>query len=195
MKSGNLLLALGLLLLAGTLSAQTSTSGIYLTAADFQQKRLQNTINADATNIIDGIRLNGASAFITVIRNGEKTRIAKDGIYGVRLRTGQTYRLVDRVAYEVLNPDDDLLLYRWETVSSAKNPIPPRYFFSAGADGQLSDLTTANLKKAYPDRHAFHDALDQYFTSGRSLLQFDDFHRQFKLVRLFVQSSGQVMTY
>ena len=59
------------------------------------------------------------------------------------------------------------------------------YYFSAGADGQVFELTVNNLKQAYPANHRCHDSLDQTFALG-GVEQFDEFHKMFKVSRLLM---------
>ena len=187
MKTNGFFITLAIMAWSITATAQSDSSGIYLTATDFQNKVLSYAIDCSTEKHV--IRLNDMSAYTTIIHNGEKIKLAKDRIYGAKLCSGKTYRWVKRVEYEVLNPNDQLLLYRHEVVSTAKNYVAPKYFFSTGADSQLVDLAKANLKNAFPASHKFHDELDKYFKDDKSLLEFDDYHSQYKLVRIFLQAS------
>ena len=36
-------------------------------------------------------------------------------------------------------------------------------------------------KKAFPDNHAFHDALDVNFKEDKELISYDDFHKLYKV--------------
>src|SRR2546428_7567152 len=62
------------------------------------------------------------------------------------------------------------------------------YFFSVGPNGEVLPLTIANLKKAFPDSHRFHDNLDMAFRNDSQLAKYDDFHKMFKVNRLLIAS-------
>jgi hypothetical protein len=63
-----------------------------------------------------------------------------------------------------------------------------KYFFSVGAGGEIFPLTIINLKKAFPDHHAFHDSLDMMFTNDWQLTKYDEFHKMYKVNRLLAAS-------
>ena len=50
-------------------------------------------------------------------------------------------------------------------------------------------LTILNLKKAFPDNHAFHDRLDMMFKNDSQLTKFDEFHKMFKVNRVLAAST------
>ena len=54
---------------------------------------------------------------------------------------------------------------------------------------EIVPLTILNLKKALPDNHTFHDLLDMSFKHDSDLTKYDDFHKMFKVNRLFVAST------
>ncbi len=47
------------------------------------------------------------------------------------------------------------------------------YYFSSSASSEVKELTLTNLKKAFPDNHKFHDALDAEFKSDSELALYD----------------------
>ncbi len=62
------------------------------------------------------------------------------------------------------------------------------YFFSTTADSPILPLTIENLKSAYPDKSAFHYALDAYFNSDKQLMAYDVYAKMYKLKFLFLQT-------
>lgn len=86
--------------------------------------------------------------------------------------------------YTVVNPGEPLILYKY--VHRAHSPkeadkYSPKYFFTTKSSDVLMALSKANLKKAFPANHAFHDAIDANFDSEAELIKYDDFHKMYKL--------------
>ncbi|MES2648124.1 MAG: hypothetical protein V4717_14700 [Bacteroidota bacterium] len=166
-------------------NAQKDSSGIYLNANDFNQKKLSYAINCKIEKHKIKRYAFFAKDYITVIHQGIKYQLSKDSVFGFRTCDEKSFRIIDKTDYSILNPDDDLLLYKFQVMSTAKDPRSPIFKFSVRANGALFDLNTTNLKNIFPDNHAFHDELDSQFRNKNSLLEFDNYHKQYKLVRLF----------
>lgn len=166
---------------------QKDSSGVYITAVDFANKKLTYSINCKTEK--HKIKLNNFSNrdYITVIHEGIKYNISKDSVFGFKTCTGSSYRIADKIDYTILNPGDMLLLYEFLPLSIPKNPSPPVHKLSKGADGPMLDLTIENVKSIYPGNHQFHDEVENTFRSNSSLLSYDKFHKQYKLVRLFIK--------
>lgn len=166
---------------------QKDSSGVYMTAVDFTNKKLTYGINCKTEN--HKIKLNNFfnRDYITVIHEGNKYNISKDSVFGFKTCNGSSYRIADKIDYTILNADDNLLLYEFIPMSAPKNPQPPVHKFSNGADGPMLDLTIENVKNIYPDYHLFHDEIENIFRSNSSLLSYDRYHKQYKLVRLFIK--------
>ena len=86
--------------------------------------------------------------------------------------------------YTVLNTGEAITIYKYvHTAHSQKEAekFAPRYFFSLKSTDVLQELTMTNLKKAFPENHAFHDALDVNFKEDKELISYDEFHKIYKL--------------
>ncbi len=194
------LLLAPMLLTAGLASAivNDAAQGIYLTADDYQNGRL--TSASDCKAIDHKIELHDLlnKPFIHVTHNGDTRQYAKGEIYGFRTCDGRDYRFVGTREYQILEAKgasiysaqyqagregDDLSL------NDDRRPVYA-YFFSVSAAGPVLPLTRANLKRAFANNHAFHDALDQTFRSDAELAQYDDFHKMFKVNRLLSASTS-----
>ena len=117
------------------------------------------------------------------------------GITGLLLTIGSQYATAQeatlttktatkKMGYTILNPGETITLYKYVHAShSAKeaDKYAPKYYFTNKASDVLTDLTKTNLKKAYPDNHAFHDALDANFKEDKELINYDDFHKMYKI--------------
>jgi len=93
--------------------------------------------------------------------------------------------------YTVLNPKEPIVIYKY--VHGAHSPkeaekYAPKYFFTTNSHNVLQELTRMNLKKAFPDNHAFHDALDAQFEEDKELTGYDDFHKMYKVNRVYTST-------
>jgi hypothetical protein len=166
---------------------QKDSSGVYMSAVDFTNKKLTYGINCKTENHKIKLNIFFNRDYITVIHEGNKYNISKDSVFGFKTCNGSSYRIADKIDYTILNADDNLLLYEFIPMSAPKNPQPPVHKFSKGADGPMLDLTIENVKNIYPDNHLFHDEIENTFRSNSSLLSYDRYHKQYKLVRLFIK--------
>ena len=94
----------------------------------------------------------------------------------------RNYRVVGSDRYQVLEAKA-LYIYSLD-VLVRKGTFDKAYFFSVGPNGDLLPLTILNLKKQFPDNHAFHDLLDMWFKHDSDLTRYDQFHKMFKVNRL-----------
>jgi hypothetical protein len=85
--------------------------------------------------------------------------------------------------YTVLNPGQPVTIYKYQHLSHSPKEAEkyaPKYYFTTSSSDVLQDLTKMNLKKAFPENHPFHDALDAQFTDDTNLYAYDDFHKMYK---------------
>lgn len=89
--------------------------------------------------------------------------------------------------YTVLNAGEPITIYKYvhRTHSPKENDkYKPQHYFTTSTSDVLQPLTKANLKKAYPNNHGFHDALDANFKGDDELAGYDDFHKMYKVNHL-----------
>lgn len=167
-----IVLGIFFLLLVFHAHSQMDSSGVYLTPTDFSNKTLSYAKHCK--NEKNNIYFNhfADAPNLTVYEGSEKIKLRKTEIYGARLCSGVTYRFINNVAYEVLNPEQNLLMYKLERTSAPKYPIPTKYFFSKGPRGTLIPLTKKNLKNAFPDNRKLHHDLKKDNNSGKNLLEY-----------------------
>src|SRR5262245_21976314 len=94
----------------------------------------------------------------------------------------RNYRVVGSDRYQIVEAKT-LYIYFLDVIVR-KGASEKAYFFSVGPTGDVLPLTILNLKKAFPDNHAFHDFLDMAFKHDSDLTKYDDFHKMFKVNRL-----------
>jgi hypothetical protein len=96
--------------------------------------------------------------------------------------------------YTVLNPGEPITIYKYQHPSHSPKEAEkyaPKYFFTTSSANVLKELTKMNLKKAFPNDHAFHDALDVNFREDKELINYDDFHKMYKLNRVYTTTVKQ----
>jgi len=86
--------------------------------------------------------------------------------------------------YTVINAGEAITIYKY--AHKAHSPktaeqYPIKYFFTTSASDVLQPLTKANLKKTFPENHPFHDALDANFKEDAELINYDGFHKMYKI--------------
>lgn len=170
--------------------AQKDSSGIYKTANDFSAKKLSLAINCKTES--HKIKVNDIfnQDHITVVHDGKSYDFKKSDIYGYKLCNGETYRFSGNKDYQVMNPNEVILMYKVEVMQTkAASPKVYSYFFSKDAASSLQDLTKANLKAAFPANHKFHDELDANFKSDSELTAYDSFHKMYKVNHILMMTS------
>lgn len=180
-------LALGLSALAQAPSARTS--GLYLTAQDYERGRV--SYQGDCASQSHKLELHDVlhKSYIHVTHAGEKKRFAKTALFGFRACDGQSYRFVSNLEYPILEAGT-LYIYRREVLVShgrGRHGVK-QYYFSVGATGEIRALTLENLKQAFPENHAFQQSLDEAFGSGQKLSEYDEVRKTFKVNRLLAAS-------
>jgi len=86
--------------------------------------------------------------------------------------------------YTVLNAGEAIVIYKYQHPSHSPKEAEkygPKYFFTTGSSNELQPLTKTNLKKAFPENHPFHDALDATFKEDKELTLYDNFHKMYKV--------------
>lgn len=171
--------------------AQNDSSGIYKTPSDFSAKKLSLAINCKTES--HKIKINDIfnQDRITVVHDGKSYDFKKSDIYGYKLCNGETYRFSGNKDYQVMNPNEMILLYKVEIMQTkATAPKVYSYYFSKDASSALQDLTKANLKAAFPTNHKFHDGLDVNFKSDSELTAYDSFHKMYKVNHILMMTTN-----
>lgn len=173
----------------GSTIAVAQKSGVYLTVSDFESGKLSYVINCSTEKHKIKLHEFLDKDYITVVHKGQSINLKKEEIFGYRDCTDKIYRLALNRHFEVLNPTERILLFKIETLPSKSQPETTAYYFSNNASGNVQDLTLTNLKKAFPDNHKFHDALDAQFKTDDDLAAYDFFHKEYKINRIYSNST------
>ena len=183
---------LGLLLAclyAVALNAQISKSGIFRTANDFLNHNLEYA--TPCSNQAHKISIDPLfkRRQVMVRYKGEVHRLDKDSIYAVQYCSGVVERLFQRKTYPMVNPNEPILVYKVTTTQATKgHPILISWYFSKDANSPIQQLTIQNLLSAFPDNHAFHDAIMADFKTDDELNRYDTMHKMMRINRLFENS-------
>ena len=166
-------------------------SGIYLTARDFNNHEL--TYGFDCNSNAGKLKLNdlsgGSSGYI--ISKGEKHSFDKYKTYGYQNCDNEIYRFFGKDAYQILDTAEFYLYYRYRQVEKVKGKglvKTDEYYFSKDAGSPIQLLTAENLKRTFPDNHAFHYAIDSHFRTDQELIAYDSYSKCYKLKFLYKQS-------
>ena len=182
----------GCMFLGGNVAtAQTSrTSGVYLTAADYENSELR--FEGDCGSKTHKLELHDVlnKPYIDVTHESQKRRYSKDELFGFRDCEGRDYRFASKPEYQILEAKELYIYSRDLTVNQGRtNRTVREYYFSVGANGQIKALTLENLKQTLPQNHRFHDWLDATFGAGQNPAEYDEFHKMFKVNRLWIASN------
>jgi hypothetical protein len=178
------------LFLSISVFAQSDGSGIYKTADDLKSGKL--ALAVDCKTESHKIKLNDffGKSYITVVHEGKDYKFEKKDIYAYQLCGGETYRFVSNTKeYLILNPKEQILIYKEEALTGKGSLKRVYYFFSKDAASPIQSLTMENLKAAFPTNHKFHDAMDATFQGDAGLAQYDEFHKMYKINRLLAANN------
>ena len=171
-----------------TLFAFAQNSGVYLSASDFASGKLTYGINCSTEK--HKIMLNEFlnQDYITVVHDKQSHKLLKKEIFGYKDCDNLTYRFAEKSHYVILNPTEQILLYKHAIKGSKNQPAEVHYYFSVFGAGEVQALTLMNLKKAFPENHKLHDALDAEFKTDDQLSEYDTFHKMYKVNRLYAST-------
>jgi hypothetical protein len=185
MKKLLFLLLTGSFFTLSTTEAQQDSCGLYLTAQDFINGKLSYARYCDQyiPNMKEEL-LN--SRHIVILQSGDTYQIDRTNIYAIRCCEGKIIRIYQDGCYPVMNPGENLLIYKvMQNPTSKGQPARIKFYFSKDAGSDIEDLTLDNLKAALPDNQAFLRALDAQFRSDKDLFAYDNFHKCYKLNRVY----------
>ena len=160
--------------------ASTSLQMILQITASVYYKTEKHKISAD---------LIFRDKIISVKHNDTVYTFQKDSVFAARYCDNSIVRFSNNQQYPLLNPAEAILLYKVVSGSGIKgSPIVTKYYFSNGAKDSIRELTLNNIKKSFPDNHKFHNLLDMQFKSDDELIEYDRFHKCYKINQILKSS-------
>ena len=186
------LLLLTAVFFTATVCAQNRSSGIFRTATDFTRGNMEYAIQCDSQSHKIKTDLLFKRNRVIVKHEGKTYKLDKSSVYDVRYCSGVVERLYQRKAYPMVNPYEAILIYKVNIPSMGKNqPAQTQWYFSKDAASPIQPLTISNLTGAFPDNHAFHDAIIAEFKADSELNKYDMVHKMMRINRLFLNTKKQ----
>jgi hypothetical protein len=168
------------------------TSGVYLTATDYQAGRL--AFAGDCGSKEHKLELHDVlhKSYIHVTHGSDKRKYAKADLFGFRACNGKDYRFATNLEYLILE-NKDLYIYAQDIWKQhGKVGYTERaYYVSAGPSGDIVPLTMENLKRIVPDNQKFQSLVDRAFgpaAKGAQLAEYDKTRKMFRLNELLMAS-------
>lgn len=163
--------------------------GIFLTETDFRKGQAAFVSHGDTLCKIR-LHLVFARKPIAVRCGQQQYTLAKDSVFGYKTRDGSCYRLYQHQTYTILNPNEEILLYRYCQPGAGKGEAPTvLYYFSKRGMPTLYKLTIGNLLRCFSDKARFCTLLEVRYRHDSELTEYDAFHHQYKLNRLLELSN------
>lgn len=100
-------------------------------------------------------------------------------------------RIFNHHSYEVMDTAFFFIYHGYKTIEKIPNKgvmTVDQYYFSKTASGEIVELSIINLEKAFPENYRFHYALEEEFTSDKSLMAYDNYLKEYKVKYLFSAS-------
>ena len=100
-------------------------------------------------------------------------------------------RVFNHHSYEVIDTALFFIYHGYKTIEKIPNKgvmTVDQYYFSKTASGEIVELSIVNLEKAFPENYRFHYALEEEFTSDKSLMAYDNYLKEYKVKYLFSAS-------
>ncbi len=167
-----------------TLVAQIKARGLFCTADDFRRNQLCYSGTEVKIRIHEVIKKNRVS----VTTRDSAFTLLKKQLFGYRDPSGHDYRFFQNESYFILNPGEEILLYkRTKGTGLRDSPLTDTYFFSKTTDSEILPLTLYQLRLAFSDNPEIENQIAFYFRSDEELIQFDPLKKQFKLNQLLQQ--------
>jgi len=164
-------------------------SGLYLTAADYQNGQLAFAGSCGAAGHKLEIHDVTNKPYVDITNESQEHRYAKDQVFGFHACDGHDYRFGWSLEYQILEAKDLCIYARDIPVSPGKGFHLQRvYYFSVGSRGPIAALTSANLKAAFPNNGKFNASIDNTFGDGEDVAQYDQPNKMFKVNRLLAAS-------
>lgn len=165
-------------------------SGLYVSAADFEARRLTGAISCRSMSRPIDRHAFARAKVVAMPGARPEQSFAKASLFGFRACDGTDVRFAGGANLRVVRAAP---LYMYENqylVLEGKrgSRLVTEYSFSLTVADSVRPLTIGALKRAYPENHRFHDLLDMAFRSDAELARYDEFHREYRVARLLRES-------
>ncbi|MFM2224448.1 MAG: hypothetical protein RJA07_650 [Bacteroidota bacterium] len=195
MKKQFTFLLLFFCLMRSIIFAQSSSTGIYLTAKDFQQHKISFTSSPQKKYkiSIDEIFY---SPFIKISFGDSTIKLSKEIVYGYRNSQNISFRFFNKNEFEISNPTETILLYKLTVAAGARgSATTTKYFFSKDAASPIVPLSIYNLQKIFANDASFQEWITIYFHTDEELLKYDAVNKMYQLNHVFQISKTNLLTF
>jgi hypothetical protein len=162
--------------------AQEGNQGVYLSAKDFTNGKI-SFVNDQSKKYKLHWNEPLNSSTTKVIIGDSVIKLNKDSIFGYRDKKNVCYRFYNKVAYKIINPTEEILIYSKTSSEGVpkNNHTVTKYYFSPNASSQIYPLTKWQLKTVLINDVAFNKLLDVYFHNDDDLFAFDNNNKVYYL--------------
>lgn len=162
-------------------ACQTPVKGLYKTAHDYLNDSLSFTGKHTRIRTHELFKKN----YIAVTFNDSTYTYLKNAVYGYKDKEGTTFRFFNNAIYTLINPGEQILLYKRTSGTGMKNsPFVDLYFFSKDAGAEVMPLTLANVARTFAANRSFVTLAEICFHNDNDLPAYDLVHHQYRLNRL-----------
>ncbi len=168
----------------------TVTSGIFLTAKDFQHNKLIQEVDCENDKAKFKTNKFFSKSSFDVLYKGKSITYKKKNIYAYRNCDNKVWRFYNDKEYQILEISD-LYIYSARKIVMDGGIIEeePLYYFSSTSNGDIKKLTLANLKLTFPTNQVYQNMLDSEFMNDTKIYRYDVIHKMYKVNYLLIQSN------
>ena len=162
--------------------AQEGNQGVYLSAKDFTNGKI-SFVNDQSKKYKLHWNEPFNSSTTKIIIGDSVIKLNKDSIFGYRDKKNVCYRFYNKVAYKIINPTEEILIYSKTSSEGVpkNNHTVTKYYFSPNACSQIYPLTKWQLKTVLINDVTFNKLLDVYFHNDNDLFAFDNNNKVYYL--------------
>jgi len=183
----NIAVALIICLFTVKASSEELPDGIYTSATDFINRKMNYQLNADhrKDKLYINEFLNGA--YIKIIAEGKERKLLKKDAFGYRYAQ-QDYRFYKNNEYKIVDTAGFYLYTHRELVQSVKGyELHNIYYFSKTASAPILPLTLKNMEAVYPQNTKLRYLIEGQFSTDTALSQFDTVLNTYKIKYIYLQ--------
>jgi hypothetical protein len=169
--------------------AQNFISGVYISYKDYQNSKLSYMIDCKSEK--HEIYLNEFfnQPYIVVKYKGEKIKLQKDSIYGIRDCQDSLIRFQNEEYFFLAERGQVWIYYKEINIHEGKTPKQQKqFYFSVKGGDKIMQLTIDNIKSVFPNNHILHDLLDAQMKTENDISAYDTFYKTYKINHLINSS-------
>ena len=192
MKTNKFYISLAVIFTVMGLNANAQTCGVYKTYEDYTNGKME--VSIDCAGKEGKIKPNDffKTDYVTVVKNGEKTDLKKNEIFGYQLCDGEFFRFLNNDRLTLADKSGLWIYTREEVVSHSPftgTKKRTKYYFSKDGSGEIKSLTFSNLKDVIPANSPLYSEMELLFTSNSALHAYNQSSGSYK-INSFLNSKG-----